>query len=174
MAALDRMKEGESFEKPLHITEAGIYPGFVNRRVRWELSARKSRKVEPTDFARIHQSAMAGIEPAVAKLKEQLRNPLAPDDAVVLVRVKDIRKTPRGLAAIDEKGTRLALENSPLARYRSVGNLEMAAGAHLDANGALKQQASLLVRLYVGLADEAIFGQPLALVVGNSHVRVGM
>ncbi|CAN5442117.1 hypothetical protein BH09MYX1_BH09MYX1_46650 [soil metagenome] len=174
MAALERMKEGESFEKPLLIAEAGIYPGFVNRRIRWELAARKSRKVETTDFSTIHERALAGSDLAVAKLKEQLRNPLAPDDAVVLVRVKDIRKTKKGLVAIDEKGTKLALENSPLARYRSVGNLEMAAGAQLDASGKLNQPASLLVRLYVGLADEAIFGQPLALIVGTSHVRVGM
>ena len=174
MAALDRMKEGESFEKPLLIAEAGIYPGFVNRRVRWELAARKSRKVEAADFERIQARALAGVEPAVTKLKEQLKNPLAPDDAVVLLRVKDVRKTARGLVAIDEKGARLVLENSPLARYRSVGNLEMAAGAQLGDDGALKSPASLLVRLYVGLANEAIYGQPLALVVSNSHVRLGM
>lgn len=175
MAALDRMKEGESFEKPLLIAEAGIYPGFVNRRIRWELAARKSRKLEATDFDAIHRVALAGIEPAVAKLKEQLKNPLAPDDAVVLLRIVDVRKTKRGLVAIDEKGARLALENSPLARYRSLGNLEMAAGAQLASDtGKLKQPASLLVRLYVGLAEEAIFGQPLALIVGNHHVRVGM
>lgn len=173
LGALDRMKEGESYEKPLLIAEAGVYPGFVNRRVRWELAARASRKVEPKDFDTLHRVALAGVDAAVAKLKEQLKNPLAPDEAVVLVRIADVRKTARGLVAIDEKGTRLVLQDSALARYRSLGNLEMAAGAQLE-DGRLKGPASLLVRLYVGLADEAIYGQPLALIVGNHHVRVGM
>jgi hypothetical protein len=50
----------------------------------------------------------------------------------------------------------------------------MAAGSHLGADGTLGQPAALLVRLYVGLAAEAIYGQPLALIVGTNHVRLGM
>jgi uncharacterized Zn finger protein len=171
-AALDKMKEGESYEKPLQIADAVVYPGFVNRRVRWDLAARKSRKLELRDFGRVHEVALASFDLAVAKLKEQLKNPLAPDEAVVLVRVKDIRKTKDGLVAIDEKGTKLALKDSPLARYRALGNLEMAAGGAQDRIG--KEPTSLLLRLYVGIADEAIFGQPLSLIVGTSHVRLGM
>jgi hypothetical protein len=170
---MDKMKEGESFEKPLLISEAATYPGFVNKRIRWEIAARKSRNRERADFDRIHAKALP-IDAAFAKLKEQIKNPLAPDDAVVVVRVKDAKKAAGGLVVTDEKGTRLLLRDSPLARYRSLGNFEMAAGAALDDKGALKQPASVVVRLYRGLADEAIAGQPLALVVGTSHVRVGM
>ncbi len=171
---MDKMKEGESYEKPLLIAEAAVYPGFVNKRIRWEIGARKSRNVEEADFARIHERALPALDAAVAKLKEQLKNPLAPDEAVVLVRVKDIRKAAGGLVLVDAKGAKLSLRDSPLARYRSLGNLEMAAGAALDGTGALVQPASLLVRLYVGLSDDAIYGQPLALIARNSHVRVGM
>jgi hypothetical protein len=49
----------------------------------------------------------------------------------------------------------------------------MAAGAALAA-GQLHKPSSLLVRLYVGLGDELIHGQPLALVVGDQHIRLGM
>ncbi len=174
MAALDRMKEGESYDKPLQIAEAAVYPGFVNKRMRWDLADRKSRKIELADFDRIHAVALPGLDPAVTKLKEQIKNPLAPDDAVLFVRVKDVRQSKLGLVAIDEKGTRLALRDSALARYRSVNNLEMAAAAALDERRGLLGPAALLVRLYVGLADEAIYGQPLSLVVRTSHVRLGM
>ncbi|MBX3229413.1 MAG: hypothetical protein KIT84_17655 [Labilithrix sp.] len=170
---MDKMKEGESYEKPLLIADAAIYPGFVNKRIRWEIGARKSRNVEVADFDRIHERAVT-LDAALPKFKEQIKNPLAPDDAVFLLRVKDVRKTARGLALVDAKGAKLSLADSVLARYRSLGNLEMAAGAAQDASGALKQPASMLVRLYVGLADEAIHGQPLALIVGTNHVRVGM
>ncbi|MDQ3031177.1 MAG: hypothetical protein M3Y87_02075 [Myxococcota bacterium] len=171
---LDKMKEGESFEKPLLLSEAAVYPGFVNRRVRWELSARKSRNVELTDFERIHARALPSLDVAVAKLKEQIKNPLAPDEAVVLVRASEVRKVEGGLALVDAKGARLSLRDSPLARYRALGNFEMAVGAAIDESGALEQPASVLLRLYVGLADEAIHAQPLSLVVGTRHVRVGM
>jgi uncharacterized Zn finger protein len=174
-AALDRTKEQESYDKPLQISEAVIYPGFVNKRIRWELAARRSRKIDVADYDRVHHAALPALDAAVARLKEQLRNPLAPDDAVLLVRVRDVRQGKAELYAVDEKGAQLVLRDSPLARYRSLGNLAMAAGAALDPRtGGLEQPASLLVRFYVGLADEAIYGQPLALVVGPRHVRLGM
>jgi uncharacterized Zn finger protein len=171
---MDKMKEGESFEKPLLISEAAIYPGFVNKRIRWEIAARKSRNIEVADFDKIHEKAMPALDVAVAKLKEQIKNPLAPDDAIMLVRAADVRKAGNTLVLVDAKGAKLVLADSPLARYRSLGNFEMAVGAALGNGGALKQPASVLLRLYLGLSDGAIYGQPLSLVVGTNHVRVGM
>lgn len=173
MAALDRIPEKPSYEKPFTVTEAGVYPGFINRRVRWELAALKSRKLEAEDFARIHAAAAPAFEVAIARYKEQIKNPLGPDEAMVLVRIKDVTKAAGGLVASDDKGHKLVLRDSPLARYRSTNNLEMAAGAVLQ-DGRLVTPASLLLRLYRGLADEAIYGQPFALVLGQSHIRLGM
>lgn len=92
---------------------------------------------------------------------------------MVFFRVANVTKGDGVLVVSDEKGARLVLLNSPLARYRSTNNLEMTAGAALE-NGTLRQPASLLVRLYRGLVDDAIYGQPFALVVGTSHIRLGM
>lgn len=171
---LDKMKEGESFEKPLLIADAALYPGFENRRIRWEIAARRSRNVELRDFERVHALALGSVDLAVAKLKDQIKRPLAPDEAVVLVRAADVKKTKAGLVLVDPKGGRLSLTDSPLARYRSVGNFEMAASASLANGGALRQPSSVLVRLFVDLAGGAIHGQPLSLITGNQHIRVGM
>jgi uncharacterized Zn finger protein len=172
-AALDKIKEKDSYEKPITITDAGIYPGFVNRRVRWEIAALTSRLATEADFAAIHAAAHPAIDVALTKYKEQIRNPLAPDDAVVLIRAADIRKAGDALALVDGKGATLVVKDSPLARYRSTNNLAMAAGAQLQ-DGVLKQPSSVLVRLYLGLTDDAIYAQPLALVVGTTHIRLGM
>ncbi len=172
-SALDRIKEKDSYDKPITIAEAGLYPGFINRRVRWEIAALTSRSSTPADFAAIHAVAHPTIAPALAAYKEQIRNPLAPDDAVVLIRAADIRVAGDVLALVDSSGAALRLADSPLTRYRSTNNLAMAAGAQLSA-GSLTQPASLLVRLYLGLADDAIHGQPLALIVGTTHIRLGM
>lgn len=173
LAALDRIKERDSYEKPIDIGDAGIYPGFVNRRVRWEIAAFASRAAAVADFEAIHARAHPALDAAIAAYKEQIRNPLAPDDAVVLVRVADIRRAGDALALVDVKGATLALRDSPLARRRTVNTLAMAAGARLQG-GSLAQPASLLVRLHLGLADDAIAGQPLALVTGTTHIRLGM
>jgi hypothetical protein len=170
---LDRMKEGESYEKPLQIAEAALYPGFVNRRIRWEIAARKSRSIELADFDAIHEKALPALDVAIPRFKEQIKNPLAPDDAVLLLSVADVRKTKTGLVLVDPKGGKLVLKDSPLARYRSLGNFEAAAACSLAESGKLVRPASALVRLYLG-TDDAIYGQPLALVAGTKHVRVGM
>jgi hypothetical protein len=174
LAALGRTKEKESFDKPLSVADGVVYPGFLNRRIRWEVSAHEPRSVVREDFDRIHAAAHAALEPAIAALKEQLKNPLSPDDGVVLVRAKHVRSSGGGLALVDPAGATLLLRDSPLARYRSLGNLAMAAGAALSNDGTLEQPASLLLRLYVDLESHAIHGQPLSLVVGTNHVRLGM
>jgi hypothetical protein len=117
--------------------------------------------------------ALPALDVALARYKEQIKNPLAPDEAVLFVRARDIARTRDGLVLVDEKGARLALRDSPVARSRTVNNLAMAAGASLE-EGALRQPASALVRFWLGLADNAVYGQPLALVVGGSHIRLGM
>ena len=180
-AAIDRIKERDSLERPVTISEAGIYPGFVNRRIRWEVAALTSRPAALDDFAAIHRHAQPTLDAALAVYKEQIRNPLAPDDAVVLIAVADLKQAPPvagatdagpTLVAIGAKGATLVLRDSQLTRFRSTNNLAMAAGAQLD-NGRLKSPAAILVRLYQDLASDAILGQPLALIVGNTHIRLG-
>ncbi len=170
--ALERTKSKESFEGLLAISEAAVYPGFVNRRIRWELAAIKARDPVAQDWGRLHAAAQP-VEAAFARYKEQVKNPLAPDDAVLLVRARDLVKTDAGTTLVDEKGTRLVLKDSPLARFRTTGNLELAAGS-IARGGALEQPASLLVRLWLGLSDNAVYGQPLALVVSDRRIRLGL
>lgn len=174
LAALDKVGEKPSYDRPLTIDEAGVYPGFVNRRVRWELKGYHERKATtPADFDKLHKVALPAVDLALAKYKEQIKNPLAPDEAVLLLGVADIQQARDALVAIDEKGGKLVLKDSPITRYRSTNNLEMAAGARLE-NGRLKGPASLLVRLYLGLDDDAIYGQPMALVTGTTFTRLCM
>jgi hypothetical protein len=174
LAALDRVPSQVSYEDVLEIAEAVVYPGFANRRIRWELASQRTRPGTPDDWKKLHAIAQPDLTAALAKLKEQIKNPLAPDEAVFLVRTSDVQRTAGGAPVlIDEKGGKLALGDSPIARAHTTNNLVMAAGAALD-NGKLKGPASVLVRLWLGLEDNVVMGQPLALVIGNSHMRLGM
>lgn len=174
LAALDKVGEKPSYDRPLTIDDAGVYPGFVNRRVRWELKGYHERKgTTPEDFDRLHRAALGSFDLALARYKEQIKNPLAPDEAVLLLRVADIQQAAGALVAIDDQGGKLVLKDSPLTRYPSTNNLEMAAGASLRG-GKLEGPAALLVRLYLGLDDDAIYGQPMALVTGTTFTRLCM
>ena len=175
LAALERVRGGQSFDAHLTVREAGIYPGFVNRRIRWEIGAHTERGLAPADRERLHARAHPTIEAAVARYKDQVKNPLAPDDAVVLVRAADVQRVggSSALALVDASGARLRLEDSPIAPARTTSNLAQAAGARL-VGGRLAQPATLAVRLYLGLADGAVRGQALALIGAAEHVRLGM
>lgn len=165
LAALDKTKEKESYPELLSIAEAAIYPGFVNRRIRWEIAAVKRRPPAPGDWARVHAGALGSVEAALAKFKEQIKNPLAPAEAVFLVKAQEIVSTKAGPALVDPAGKRLLLADSPVARARTAGLLEVAAGGR-------RQPLCLLVRLWTGLGDSAVAGQPLALVTEGELIRL--
>jgi hypothetical protein len=172
LAALDKTREKESFEDVVLVPEAAVYPGFVNRRLRWELLQAKARRIEPRDWERVHRAALPDVAAALAKFKEQVRNPLAPDEAVVLLKVKDLVKVAAGVALVDEKGGRLLMGDPPLARIATTRNLLLAAGA-LGKGGAMPSPCSLLVRLWLGLGDNGVRGQALALVT-DRRIRLAM
>lgn len=166
-SALDKTREKESFTEHLSVADAAVYPGFVNRRIRWELSAVKRRPQAPTDWARVHGAALAGVDAALARFKEQIKNPLGPAEAVVLVRAKEFVSTKSGPALVDPAGKRLLLRDSPVARAKTAALIEVAAGGR-------PAPLALLVRLWAGLADHAVSGQPLALVTGDRLIRLCM
>src|SRR5262249_37181426 len=43
-----------SYQQPLHVAEAAVYPGFLNRRVRWDPSAEAPRPTAPAVLQRVH------------------------------------------------------------------------------------------------------------------------
>jgi hypothetical protein len=167
MSALDKTKEKESYDGVLAVSEAAVYPGFVNRRVRWEISAVKRRPAEGADWTRAHAAALPSIEAAVAKYKEQIKNPLAPGEAVALIRAAQFQSTAAGTVLVDAKDRRLVLRDSPVARAKTAALLEV-------AGGGTAGPTSLLARLGVGLADNAIAAQPLALLTGERLLRLCM
>ncbi len=165
LAALDKTKEKESYGEILSIAEAAVYPGFVNRRIRWEVAAVKRRAAASADWGRVHAAAAPALETALAKFKEQVRNPLAPPEAVFLIKAQEFVSTKAGTAIVDAAGKRLLLGDSPVARARTAALLEVAAGGR-------PQPLSLLARFWAGLGDNAVRAQPLALVSAERLFRL--
>lgn len=158
----------------LHVKEAALYPGeVVNRRIRWSErevdAAATERTREPADAAKLHALARP-LEPCVKALREQLKNPLSPTDAVFLLQAARFGQTTRdGVATpvlVDGAGAQLVFRDPPGSAYPTTLNLAHAASAH--------GPGSVAARLWYDPLERAIFGQALALFVGEKHLRLGL
>jgi hypothetical protein len=152
----------------LDVKEAALYPGdVVNRRIRWDEKADKvtERPRTPADHAALHAHAKP-IDPLVKLFRNQVKNPLNPGDAVVLLAVKRFGLAGDVTVAEDAAGARLPIRDPRRAAFRTSNNLRSAAGAF--------GPGSLAVRLFFDPLERAVFGQALALFVGDKHLRLGM
>jgi hypothetical protein len=153
----------------LAVKEAALYPGdVVNRRIRWDEKIAENvveRNRTADDYKRVHAQAKP-IDAAVKALQTQLKNPLDPLDAVFLVAVKSFGLVGDQLVVEDAAGGRLVIKDPQTAPFHTSRNLRYAAGAF--------GPGSLAVRLWYDLASRSIYGQGLALIVGEKHIRLGM
>ncbi len=154
----------------VEVNEAALYPGaIINRRIRWDdrptAGMIRERARETGDYERLHALAKP-LAPLVAALKEQLKNPLHPNEAVVLLAATRFGMVGETLVAEDASGARLVLRDPPKAAFKSTRNARHAAAAF--------GPGSLCVRLYFDRMERAIYGQALALVVGDKHIRLGL
>ena len=147
----------------LRIPMAGVYPGFLNRRIRWERGAEESRPLESADLAAAYGKA-AAFEPVLASFRQQLRNPLAPREAVVLVACQTVGKVGHRVVMEDAKGARLEAVAED-ANDAALRNLVRAAGMLL--------QPALAVRLELLAASNQIVARPLAALTPPEHLRLG-
>ncbi len=155
-----------SYQQPVEVSEAAVYPGFYNRRVRWEPAAEKLQPLTPAVLKQAYSFAAPEFEPVLAEFRKQLKHPLAPRDMVVLLRTKAIGKVGEQVVVEDGKGSRIAAANRQPGDYH-VANLVRAAGE-------LRKQPALLARLFVQPLNNTIVAQPLALYTAEKHLRVGI
>jgi SWIM zinc finger len=152
----------------LEVKEAALYPGeVVNRRVRWDEKADKVTERPRTrdDYAAVHGHAKL-LEPLIKVYRNQIKNPLHPGDAVVLLAVHRFGLAGETLVAADAAGGRLIVRDPRKAAFKTTLNLRSAAGAF--------GPGSLAVRLFFDPLERAVVGQALALFVGDKHLRLGM
>ena len=165
---MNQIPEQPSYMTPLVVPEAAVYPGFINRRVRWEKGA--EQPVEDASNKHLRQAydkARPDFKSALDAFRNQLKHPLAPREAVVWLRCERIGKV----------GDRVVLEDSTGARieavdrrkdYSNVANLVRAAGE------LGKDRPAVLVRLFVLPLPNTIVAQPLAILTPKKHLRLGL
>lgn len=157
----------------IEVREAALYPGdLVNRRIRWndkDETILDERPRKPEDVKKLHTFART-IDAATKALREQLKNPLAPQEAVFLLGARRFGQTAweGGNVPVmeDSAGQKLIFRDPRDTPYATTFNLAHAAAAY--------GPGSVAVRFWYDPLSRAIFGQALALFAGGKHLRLGM
>ncbi|HEX8202825.1 MAG TPA: SWIM zinc finger family protein, partial [Isosphaeraceae bacterium] len=162
---LARIAEQPSYAEALTVAEAAVYPGFLNRRIRWEKGAEQSTPRTPDHLRAACAAAAPALEPVLAAFRQQLKNPLAPREAVVLVRY----------ARVGRVGDRVVLEDDPGARLEAADLPDVAGNvANLVRAAGMIAQPAVLARLHVVPVANTIVAQPLAALSADVHLRLGL
>jgi hypothetical protein len=155
-----------SYQQPLQVKEAAVYPGFANRRVRWDPSAESAQSSSAGVLKKVHGFAASEFEPVLAELRKQLKHPLAPRETTVLLRCQKVGRVGECVVIEDTKGVRIE------AADRHVGDHNRA--NLVRAAGELRKQPALLARLFVRPLTGTIVAQPLTLLSPEKPLRLGI
>ncbi len=183
--ALKHTEPQPSYALPLTVAEAAVYPGFLNRRVRWEKGADKFEERKPEHLAKAYQLAKPTFKEALDAFRGQLKHALAPREAVLLLRCERVGKVGDKVVLEDSAGLRLetvdlpryvvneksAFRDEPIYEkqsYSNVANL-VRAGGMLNAD-----HPAVLLRLFIQPVANTIVGQPLAILTPKHHLRLGL
>ncbi len=175
----------QSYMLPLTITEAAVYPGFLNRRVRWDKGMDKTEEMKPDHLARAYQKARSTFKEALDAFRSQLKHALAPREAVMLLRCERIGTVGDKVVLEDSAGMRLEAVDVPRyildeksafrdeprydkRDYSNVANLVRAAGMLNPDHPAV------LARLFIRPSVNNIVAQPLAILTPKHHLRLGL
>ncbi len=154
-----------SFLNVLQVPAAAIYPGYYNRRIRWESGTELQNPVTPEVLQQVYERALPDWKTVLELYRQQLRNPLAPRAMLVLVRCDRVAQVGNKTVIIDANGTRVEAIGIP-GDGDSVTSLQLAAGMMNSEHPAL------FVRLLPALSKGAIVAQPLAAVTPTAHLRL--
>jgi hypothetical protein len=164
---MKQIPEQPSYTQPLKIAEAGVYPGFLNRRVRWDKGAEQVEELKPAHLKKVYGLARPEFKAALEAFRQQLKHPLAPREAVMLLRCERIGKVGDAVVLEDAAGTRIEAADQR-KDYSNTANLVRAAGM------IGKDRPALLVRLFVRPVANSVAAYPLAALTAIHHLRLGL
>src|SRR5262249_1046061 len=150
------------------------YPGFLNRRVRWEKGAEQAEELKPAHLKKTYGLSRPEFKAALEAFRQQLKHPLAPREAVMLLRCERIGKVGDVVVLEDAAGTRIEAVDQ-WRDYSKTGNLYSNTANLLRAAGMLgKERPALLVRLFVRPVANTVAACPLAALTAKHHLRLGL
>ena len=162
LKAVKHIKQDDTVLECLQIPRLYLYPGELNRRVRWESFT--SRPLTSADCAAIRAAARTNLAVAVKEVKNQIKNALSEKTAVCLIAYEQIGQT-QGICALrDRTGATVEL----------CGRGSPSATACLDylPDANLLENQVLAGRFFYDAKRGRILLEPLSIVSGDRIVRL--
>lgn len=162
LKAVKHIKQDDTVLECLQIPRLYLYPGELNRRVRWESFT--SRPLTPSDCAAIRAAARTDLAAAVKEVKNQIKNALSEKTAVCLIAYEQIGRTQGVCALRDRTGATIEL----------CGRGSPSATACLDylPDANLLENQVLAGRFFYDAKRGRILLEPLSIVSGDRIVRL--
>ncbi|WP_020470206.1 hypothetical protein [Zavarzinella formosa] len=165
---VNQIPQQPSYEAPVTVREAILHAGFINSRLEWDKTAEVIGGNVSDALATAYGLAKPLFSEVLEEFKQQLKTPLAPREAVVLLHPALIGKIGEKFTVLEDvDGSRI--EAGDMRKdYSNVANL--ARGTAMLG----KDQPAVLVRLFVRMTMNTIAAQPLALITPKVHLRLGL
>ncbi|MCZ8520378.1 MULTISPECIES: SWIM zinc finger family protein [Paenibacillus] len=157
------IKEDDTVSAVVQTRELFLYPGGINRRIRWEDMT--MRAAQPSDFERIRGHACRSYTEAAKTVKNQLKNPLADKHPVLLLHYAGLGKVEDSWVIEDEQGKRLVLTDSG-----QPGGAGTALLAQLDVT--LTRGGVMLVMFSHDWSTGRLLAHPLSVLSGGGVIRL--
>lgn len=155
------MREEDSFFEVARIPQLYRYPGDMNRRVRYDSFT--ARAIEDSDLAKIREYAVNTYAEAVKRVKNQLKNPLADPNPVILLHFEQLVTDEEGrLFIADCRGETLELQD--LLEIPTLPLFKLLPQEHL-------QDGVMLVLFDHQTLSGRLRVQPLSLLKGKEIIR---
>jgi hypothetical protein len=156
----------------LNVSQAVVFPGVINRRIRFAEETVTTAAFSAQDVKRIREFAEKDFSAAVKNAKNILRNPLNSQHVIALLEVSDIFETEDKQSVItDKNGFKIALSENRFS-YRG-------AKSWLDKSRFINSLSkefiignTICVSLEINLLGGTIYAAPLSIINDNEIIRL--
>jgi len=162
--AINRMKSEDSFFQVAQVKELCLYPGDVNRRVRWK--GMIPRPLERKDYDKVRGFAYRDFTAVIKDVKTHLKGALADKQPIYALNFRRLGQIGESFVAEDAQGERLVLTD--------LGMTEEPASCHLLPllSKDLFADQVLIARFRHDLDTRQLQIKPLSLVTKSAIVRL--
>ncbi|MEZ6143447.1 MAG: hypothetical protein R3B84_23000 [Zavarzinella sp.] len=165
--SVNQILEQPSYAAPMVVSQAAVVPFLINPRIRWDRSAEQGNRDYDEALASVYQFAATDFSSAIERFRQQLMHPLAPQEAVFLLKPTDVGRVRDQQVIADEEGQRIVLAD----RRKGYSNIENLLRGYASL---AKEQPAVLIRLFYRPLDRSIVGLPLAALTEKVHLRLGL
>lgn len=162
--AAKHIKEEDSFFPAARVKKLYIYPGDINKRIRWEDMSLRDIQIKDCDT--IISYANKNYADVIKNIKNAIKNPLADKNPTMLLFYTRLGKIGDDYVIEDPAGKRIMLRN--LTGRKEAPSIHM---LHLLQRDDLKNGA-VLVRFEHNIEDEKLTAQPLSVITSNGITRL--